>query len=222
MGIPELFSQSPFEPLRHHMDKVKECVDLVPVMFERVRSGDSAELEELTKRIFKLEHEADEIKNEIRRTIPRSFFLPVYRGDLLGYLKLQDDIADSVENLGVQLTIKQLKMPESISDDVMAYVDKVMQVYAYVYQTTDLLRTLVKAGMEGDAADQILDVVAKAEHAEWETDKAQFDLAKKLFALEDEMRATDIFLWSQIFQELGTLANHAEKTGDRLRRMLST
>jgi predicted phosphate transport protein (TIGR00153 family) len=204
------------------MDKVKECVDLVPKMFDLVRSGDSKGLEALTKRIFKIEHEADEIKNEIRRTIPRSFFLPVYRGDLLGYLKLQDDIADSVENLGVQLTIKQLTMPESISDDVMAYVDKVLQVYTYVYQTTDLLRTLVKAGMEGDAVYQILDVVAKAEHAEWETDKAQFDLAKKLFALEDEMRATDIFLWSQIFQELGTLANHAEKTGDRLRRMLST
>ena len=74
----------------------------------------------------------------------------------------------------------------------------------------------------GDAADKILEIVAKAEHAEWETDKAQFELAKKLFALEDEIRATDIFLWSEIFRELGTLANHAEKTGDRLRRMLST
>lgn len=222
MGIRELFNESPFEPLRHHMDKVKECVDLVPGMFERVRAGDYDGLEELTRRIYKIEHEADEIKNQIRRTIPKSFFLPVYRGDLLGYLKLQDDIADSVENLAVQLTIKKLALPEQISDAVTEYVVKVLKVYEYVYRTTDMLRTLVKSGMEGDAADQILDVVAKADHAEWETDKAQFDLAKKLFALEDEIRATDIFLWSGIFQELGRLANYAEKTGDRLRRMLST
>ncbi|MHC4444753.1 MAG: DUF47 family protein, partial [Planctomycetota bacterium] len=57
--------------------------------------------------------------------------------------------------------------------------------------------------------------------AEWESDKAEFDLAQKLFALEDEIKATDIFLWSQIFQELGKLANHADKTAERLRRMLN-
>ena len=39
MGIRELFSESPFEPLRQHMDKVKEAVDLVLPMFERVRAA---------------------------------------------------------------------------------------------------------------------------------------------------------------------------------------
>ena len=49
----------------------------------------------------------------------------------------------------------------------------------------------------------------------------QYQLAQKLFALEDDIRATDIFLWSDVFKELGALANHADKTADRLRRMLS-
>ena len=38
--------------------------------------------------------------------------------------------------------------------------------------------------------------------------------------MEDELRPTDIFLWSGIFQNLGALANHADKTAERLRRML--
>ncbi len=37
----------------------------------------------------------------------------------------------------------------------------------------------------------------------------------------NEMKATDIFLWFRIFGELGRLADCAEKTGERLRRMLS-
>ena len=59
-----------------------------------------------------------------------------------------------------------------------------------------------------------------AEHAEWEADKAQFRLVQKLFAMDDRLKATDIFLWSNVFKELGRLANHAEKTADRLRRMM--
>ena len=63
-------------------------------------------------------------------------------------------------------------------------------------------------------------MLAEAEQAEWEADKLQYQLAQKLFAREDEMKATDIFLWSGVFRELGALANHADKTAERLRRML--
>jgi len=222
MSIRDLFHESPFEPLRQHMNKVKEAVDLVRPMFERARDGDFDGLQEMTKRVFKLEHEADQIKTEIRQTIPKSFFLPVYRGDLLGYLKLQDDIADAVENLAVLLTIKKLELPEKITPQVFGLVDKVLEVFRYVYAITDLLRELSKAGLEGEGVEEVLEKVRQAEHAEWEADKAQFELARKLFALEDELRATDIFLWSNVSMTLGKLANHAEKTGDRVRRMLSS
>ena len=56
---------------------------------------------------------------------------------------------------------------------------------------------------------------------EWVADKQQYKLAQHLFALEDELNPTDIFLWSAIFQNLGALANHADKTAERLRRMLA-
>lgn len=220
MGFREVFTASPFEPLRQHMDKVKGTVDLVLPMFERVREGDFPGLEDITRRVFKLEHEADVIKNEIRQTIPQHFFLPVYRGDLLGYLKLQDDIADAVENLAVVLTIKKLALPAPISEVMFSYVGKVLEVYGYVYEITTMLRELSATGLEGEVLGEILEKVRQAEHAEWEADKIQFQVARKLFALEDELKATDIFLWSRVSVTLGKLANHAEKTGDRVRRML--
>ena len=51
-------------------------------------------------------------------------------------------------------------------------------------------------------------------------DKAAFGLSQQIFAREDEMKATDIFLWSSVIRELGGLANYADKTAERLRRML--
>ena len=83
MSVFDHFETAPFEPLGEHMAKVKECVALVMPMFECVLNGDHESLSRLTERVFKTEHQADRIKDEIRRRIPRSFSLPIFRGDLL-------------------------------------------------------------------------------------------------------------------------------------------
>ncbi len=221
-SIKDLFRESPFEPLRHHMKTVMECVAFVRPMFEAVRDRRYDELQELANKVFKAEHEADVIKDDIRQTIPKRFFLPVYRGDLLGYLKLQDDMADSAEDIAVLLTIKNLLLLEPLVDPTFEYVDKVNDVCRQTRAITDYFPTLVEGDMVGDEAEQALSMVAAVEKAEWEADRLQYAVSQKLFALEEEMKATDILLWFRIYGELGQLANFAEKTGDRLRRMLST
>ncbi|MCH8244139.1 MAG: TIGR00153 family protein [Planctomycetes bacterium] len=220
--IRDLFKDSPFEPLRYHMKSVMECVGFVRPMFEAVRDVQFDALQDLAKKVFKAEHRADIIKDDIRGTIPKRFFLPVYRGDLLGYVKLQDDMADSVEDLAVLLTIKQLPLPKVLVELTFEYVAKVEQVCQESYELSEYLPTLVEGDMIGTEAENALRMVADIEKREWEADRLQYTLSQDLFALEDDLRATDIFLWFRIFGELGQLANFAEKTADRVRRMLST
>jgi len=192
----------------------------VEPMFQCVRNRDYEGLRRITQQVFKIEHQADQIKHEIRRRIPKSFYLPIYRGDLLAYLKLQDDMADSVEDVAVLLTIKNLQMPEAIAEDIHELIQRVLKVCEFLFQCTDQLTSLVEEDFEGPRTSAILDLVAKAEHAEWRADKAQYTASQRLFSLEDEIRATDIMLWSNIFQQLGKLANQADNTAERLRRML--
>ncbi|MFQ5495425.1 MAG: TIGR00153 family protein [Phycisphaerae bacterium] len=220
--IRDLFRESPFEPLRYHMKTVMECVAFVRPMFEAVRDAKFDALQEVAKKVFKTEHQADIIKDDIRRTIPKRFFLPVYRGDLLGYLKLQDDMADAVEDIAVLLTIKNLALPPSLVESTFEYVAKVEDVCRQTRDIADYLPTLVEGDMVGTEAETTLSKIAAVERAEWEADRIQYTLSKRLFALEDDIRPTDLLLWFRIFGELGQLANFAEKTGDRLRRMLST
>ena len=221
MNVFKRFETNPFEPLAEHMAKVKECVGLVMPMFACVLAEDHDALGRLAEQVFKTEHQADEIKNEIRRRIPKTFALPVFRGDLLAYLKLQDDMADAVEDIAVTLTIKPLKLPPVLADDVRTFVQQVLAVCEELYRASAQLKDLTEQDFGQPRTEQILEIIAKAERAEWEADKRQYHLAQKLFALEDEMKATDIFLWSGAFQLLGQLANHADKTAERLRRMLN-
>lgn len=219
--ITNLFEQSPFEPLLHHYEKVRECVDLVRPMFKAIHDEDYAALEGLADKVFKTEHAADLIKDEIRQEIPRSFFLPVYRGDLLGYLKLQDDVADAVENIAYLLTLKQLKLPDSLESGVVSYLDSVLAVDAKAREMNLKIRDLVQKGFHSAQAGDMFDVIRAVERAEWEADKKQYEVNKALFALEDSIKPSDLMLWWRIFLELGEVANHIEKMADRLRRMLS-
>ena len=218
----EMFRHSPFKPLREHMTKVMDCVGLVKPMFEAVRNGDYATLEGITKEVFKTEHEADVIKDEIRQTIPKTFYLPVLRGDLLGHLKLQDDMADTAEDLAFLLTIKQVVLPAAISDEAMEYVDTVKSVCELANALATRLQQVVEKGFLPDMVDEALVAVKAVEKAEWESDRCQYKLSQALFTLENEVSPVDIMLWFKVFGELGELANHAESLADRVRRMLTS
>ncbi len=220
--IKDLFRESPFEPLRYHMKTVMECVGFVTPMFEAVRDRKYDVLQQLAEKIFKVEHQADIIKDDIRQTIPKRFFLPVYRGDLLGYLKLQDDMADSVEDVAVLLTLKQLALPEPLVEPTFEYLSKIEEVCRQTHGIADYLPTLVEGDMVGAEVEHALKLIAQVDKTEWEADRLQYRLSQKLFSLEDEMKPADVVLWFRVFGELGQLANFAEKSGDRLRRMLST
>lgn len=219
--IRDLFRESPFEPLRYHMKTVMECVSLLRPMFDAVRDKKFDVLKTVAKKISKVEHEADIIKDDIRQTIPKRFFLPVYRGDLLGYVKLQDDMADAVEDIAVLLTIKELVLPAPLTDATFEYLAKVEDVCRQTREIADYLPTLVAGDLVGTEAECALKMISDVDKAEWEADRLQYGLSQQLFALEDEMKPSDLLLWFKIFGELGQLANFADKTGDRLRRMLS-
>lgn len=218
----ERFAEAPFGPLSEHMSKVQECVALVRPMFQSLFDQNWEELERRAQAVFRLEHEADQIKNEIRDAIPRAFALPIFRGDLLAYLKLQDAIADTAEDIGVVLTLKRLPLPAELVDDLRKYLDKVLEVCAILFECTDQLADLEEKDIVGARGRAIFELVARAEHAEWESDKREYTVSKRLFSLTDEqIHPTDVYLWSKVLLELARLANHADKTAERLRRMIA-
>ncbi|MDP8228490.1 MAG: TIGR00153 family protein [Candidatus Electryoneaceae bacterium] len=218
-NILGLFSKSPFEPLYEHRAKVRECVDLLKPLFEAVFSDHQEEQDRISADIAKAEHDADIFKVEIRRILPKGIFLPVNREDLLRYLKIQDDIADAVEDIMVLLSMKHITAPLALTEQIIRFIDVVLDVCDLADEATDQLRMLVETGFKGEGASEVMRLVEQTEEAERRADNASLDLAKTLFMVEDEMRPTDVFLWFRIFDTIGDIADHAEKSAEWLRNM---
>jgi len=218
--ISKLFGKSPFEPLYQHMVKVKECVDLVRPLMDAVMQGETKKVKEIAKKIFKAEHYADMVKKDIRSQLPKSIFLPVARGDLLRFLKEQDHIADSAEDLAVLLTLRKTTVPEEMKEDLKNFVDKVLETYEMAMIVSSEIKLLAETSFGGAEAHKVTELIEQIKVKEWEADKAQMNTAKKLFSIEEKLDPVSVVMWMNILKELGTLANHAENAGDQMRMML--
>ena len=119
-----LFRRSPFTTLQQHMRVVVQCVDEVPGLFEALTSERRAEIVTIKDRIFALEEQADQIKNQLREQLPRSLFMPVDRRDLLDVLDMQDSIADVSQDIAGLLVERSMVVPEPLKESLLPFVQK--------------------------------------------------------------------------------------------------
>ena len=166
-------------------------------------------------------HRADVIKNDIRDHLPRSLFMPVDRGDVLQFLRTQDKIADSVEDIGVLATMRATPTPPGMRKAVLALVDSVIATSEAWFKAAKELPALEEASFTGPEVEKILRQINEVRELEREADRYQAAASKQLFEYESEIGAVSIMLWMNIFRVLGAVANHAESTADLLRLMLA-
>jgi hypothetical protein len=218
--ISKLFGKSPFEPLHQHMLKVKACVGLVRPLMDAFLKGEQEKVKDVARKIFKAEHDADIVKKEIRSRLPKSILLPVARGDILRFLKEQDNIADSAEDLAALLILRKTTVPEELTEKLKNFVDKVLETYEVAMTVSSEIKLLAETSFGGEEAHKVMELIEQLKLKEWEADKAQMTAAKKMFSIEKKLDPVSVMMWMHIFRELGTLANHAENAGDQMRLML--
>jgi len=219
--IAKLFWQSPFEALHRHMLKVKECADMLKPLIEAFILGDRTLIEERVERISKLEHEADIIKNEIREHLPHHIFMPVDRSDILRFLREEDSIADSVEDVAKLIEMRKTYVPQDLKEELIGLVNKVGETVKALEIVTSEIKVLSQSSFSRSEEEKISSLIKDVDKKEFEADLLQQKAAKKLFSLEDEMDPTSVLLLMRIMGEVGSVADHAQNTGDRLRCIIA-
>jgi uncharacterized protein len=219
--IVALFGKSPFGPLAEHAEQVKATIELVKPLMEAFMAGERKRTVELYQRISKLEHKADNIKNDIRDHLPKSLLMPVDRGDVLTFLKEQDRIADRAEDLGVLLTMRDTRVPTDMKQPVAELVDASVATANAWFRVATTLTTLEGASFAGPEVDRMMDQIRAISNLEWEADKKQAEASRVMFEHEEEIGAISVMMWMHIFRVLGSVADHAENTADLLRVMLA-
>ena len=219
-GLLGVFGKSPFEPLVEHARKVHECVALVRPIADAILTGDMDALNDLQFQMSKTEHEADQLKDQIRANLPSRYFLPVDREDMARFLAHMDRIADDAQDFSIVATFRKLDLPKSYHAEFMEYVNKVVAVSETLLGVAEKLALLQRESFVGPDAEEVLKTIQQVAHMEWESDKLSRRLARHYYGTAD-MDCLTIILVDKLCRALGGIANHAENVGKNLRLMIT-
>ena len=219
-SINQLFGESPFKHMVDHVRKIHQCVKLIRPIAEAILAGETEKLRALQDDMSRTEYEADQLKDEIRQNLPRRFFLPVNRDDILGFVRQLDRMADDAEDFAVVSTFRRLEVPADLRPDFMALVDKVVQVSEMLLDVAEDLAQLQKESFEGPEAERVLEKIQQVCHMEWESDKLSRRCARHYYAGTSTVDAVTIILLEKLCKALTGIADHAENVGKNLRLMI--
>ncbi len=221
MGVlSKFFAPSPFVQLHKHSKKVHECVELLRPLADALLVEDYEKIEELHHVMSRTEHEADQIKTEVRDRIAKMYFLSVGRLELSQFLAYQDDVADAAEDFAVVLLLRNTKLPEELKAEFMGFVEQVIKVGEHLLGLAENLSTLAKAAFTGPEAKDVLKAIERIGEEEWKADRLERKFARHFYSMEDKLDFITIAFLDKYCKTLSAVANNAEKTAKYLRLII--
>jgi len=219
--IANLFGHSPIRPMQQHMKAAVACAREVLPLFEAMAAGDMAQVKVRRAEIERLEHEADDIKNEIRSHLPKRLLMAVERRDMLEILDAQDSIADVAQDIAGLADQRAMTVPEPLREPVLELVRRVLAACDQADRIVNELDELVQTGFSGREVGRVEEMIGELNRIESDTDELAERITRQLFALEDELGVGTVF-WYQMIGWIADLADYAEKVGNRLRLLIAT
>ena len=219
--ILDLFAASPMKPMQTHMRKVQECVGLLPDFFDKVFAENWDEMLTLQKKIRAVENEADELKKTLRLNLPSGLFMPVARIDLLNLLSSQDKIANKAKDIAGLVTGRKMVFPESIRDDLKAYLARSIDASVQSGKAIKQLDELLESGFKGREVKIVEEMINELDKIEYDSDVLQIKMRQKLFDLEESLPAVNVIFFYKVIDWVGDIADLSQQVGSRLELLLA-
>ena len=219
--IYRLFGTSPIRPLQTHMAKVLECVSELIPMIEATLARDISNMEQTQERIAALESEADDLKHQLRLNLPRNFFLPVERRDLLELLTMQDKVANQIKDIAGLIRGRQMEIPESIGDLFLEFIGRTVDACKQAKSAVDELDELVETGFKGTEVDRVEEMINELDRIEKDTDILQVKVRSQLFSIERDLPPINAMFLYRLIDWVGETGDLAQRVGSRLQVLLA-
>lgn len=219
--ILQMFARSPFMPMQEHITKAQECAaELIP-FFQAVIDENWETARDIQKQIAQFEHEADNIKREIRQNLPGNLFLPVQRTDLLELVRMQDKIANKAKDISGLILGRQMTMPECIHTELFEFLNTALATTEQAKTAMHELDELITSGFRGHEVEVVERLIRELDRLEHETDEHERNLRSALFKVERTLYPIDAMFLYRIIEWIGDLANRAQQVGSRLQILLA-
>ena len=219
--LANIFGSSPVQPLEKHIDIAYRCAKKLRPFFGAVVEGNWEAADAARSEIEDLEHEADNLKKEIRLHLPKSLFMPVPREDLLELLLVQDKIANRTKDVSGLVLGRKLSIPDDISAAFLEFVDRNIDAAKQARKSVRELDELFTAGFRGAEVDLVAGLIEELDRIETDTDDKQAALRASLFAIEKSLDPIDAMFTYKVIELTGEIADMSERVGRRLELLLS-
>lgn len=219
--LANIFGASPVMPLEKHVHIAYKCVRELDGLFAAAIAGDWDKASEFRDRIIEYEHEADDLKKEIRLHLPKSLFMPVPREDLLELLLVQDKMANRAKDVSGIVFGRRMKIPAEIADEFQEFVRRNVDAAKQARKSVRELDELFTSGFRGAEAALVEGLLEELDRIETDTDDRQAALRWSLFKVEKDHGAIDVMFLYKVIELTGEIADMAERVGRRLELLLS-
>jgi len=203
------------------MELVYRCAKKLRPFVNAVIKRDLKRMAEVRRQIEALEHEADNVKKEIRLHMPKSLFMPVPREDLLELLLVQDKIANRTKDVSGVIIGRKMKIPKQIAPQFLEFVDRNIDAAKQARKSVRELDELFTAGFKGAEVSLVADMIEELDRIETHTDEQQTVLRSAVFEIEKTLDPIDAMFLYEVIQLTGEIADMAERVGRRLELLLS-
>jgi predicted phosphate transport protein (TIGR00153 family) len=219
--IFSMFGSSPIRPMQQHMAEVQACANELIPFFEAALAGDWDKAGEVQKRIAKQEGAADELKRELRLSLPSGLMMAMSRRDLLETLTMQDRIANKAKDIAGLMLGRKMSFPDQIAPLMLDFVKRCVDASAQAQTAINELDELVETGFRGREVELVESMITRLDEIEGDTDKMQVAVRGKLFEMEKDLPPVDVMFIYRIIEWSGDLADLAQRVGSRLEIMLA-
>lgn len=219
--LANIFGKSPVRPLEQHVGIAYRCTKQLNGFFRAAIAGKWDRAAEIRDAISALEHEADDLKKEIRMHLPKSLFMPVPRQDLLELLLVQDKMANRTKDVSGLVMGRKLQIPKPIAKDFLTFVSRNVDAAKQARKSVRELDELFVTGFRGAEVAMVESLIDELDKIETETDDLQADLRGSLFEIEDTLDPVTVMFLYQVIELTGEIADMAERVGRRLELLLS-
>lgn len=216
-----MFGRSPIRPLEEHMSKVHACVKELFPFFNAVIAENWQEVETLQQKISLLEHEADNMKRELRQHLPNSLFTSVSRSDLLDLLNVQDRLANKAKDIAGTVLGRKMVFPQQMIQKFQEFLERAIDASKQANKAIHELDELLETGFSGCEVKLVDAMIAKLSDIEHDTDGQQIQLRHILFDLEASLPPVNVMFLYKIIEWTGELADQAREIGDRLQILVA-
>ncbi|TVQ41713.1 MAG: TIGR00153 family protein [Wenzhouxiangella sp.] len=219
--ISRIFGTSPVRPLQKHMDKAAKCAHKLPKLIKASYQGDWNRAAAAREKIVLLEHAADDLKRDLRLSLPKSLLMPVSRTDVLDMLSRQDRIANRAKDISGLIMGRRIVFPAPIQTAYLEFLERNLDAVTQARKSVHELDTLYESGFRGAEADLVVEMIDELSRLEDQSDELQIKLRASLFAIERDLHAVDVMFLYKVIDRTGDLGDMAQRVGSRLHMMIA-